>query len=721
MDYQTFLKSKEFLINKTGFTITDKDVSPVLFDFQREIVKWAISLGRAAIWADCGLGKTLIQLEIARIVNKKTLILTPLAVAQQTIREALKLDMKVSWWKDSVDEMFTIANYENLHNLDCSKYEVIILDESSILKSFDGKTRNLLIETFKSTPYKFCFSATPAPNDFMEIGNHSEFLNILKTDEMLSMFFVHDMETTQKWRIKGHAKGKFWQWIAGWAVCLRKPSDLGFDDSKFNLPELNYIEHKTKSEAQEGMLFAKQAATLGERLQARKGSIEDRAQKLADLVNNSKEQWLVWCNLNSEAEAIKKLCPDAVEIRGSDKSEIKAQRMMDFTDGKIRVLVTKVSIAGFGINWQNCFNMGFLGLSDSYEDLYQAVRRCWRFGQTKPVNVHISISEAEGAVLNNIKRKDSEASQLYFEMKPYLLKEYNIMSGYKNQDNAYHSEKFSMYNGDCIEKIKLIKDESIDFSIFSPPFASLYTYSSDIRDMGNCTDHGQFFENFKFLVSELYRVMLTGRNIAVHCMNLPTSKARDGVIGITDFRGDLIRIFQQAGFVFHSEVCIWKDPVLAMQRTKALGLLYKQLKKDSAMSRQGIPDYLIVMRKPGFNVKPVVHDENDLPCNLWQQYASPIWDDINPSDTIQYRSAREHEDEKHICPLQLGVIRRALHLWSNKGDTVLSPFAGIGSEGYCSLEHGRKFIGIELKSSYYAQAVKNLQSVSESNQIKLFA
>jgi DNA modification methylase len=721
MEYADFLRSKEFSITKTGFDVELSEINPILFDFQKQIVQWAVKLGRAAIWADCGLGKTFQQLEWARIVNKKTLILTPLAVAQQTIREAKRLGIEVTWWRDSLDSQITIANYENLDKLPCSEYEAVVLDESSILKSFDGKTRNFILETFKNTPYKLACSATPAPNDFMEIGNHAEFLNILKADEMLSMFFVHDMETTQKWRLKGHAKDKFWRWIASWATCLRKPSDLGYDDSIYTLPALNYIEHKTESLAQEGQLFVTDALTLGERLKARKVSTADRVQVVADLVNNSTDQWLIWCNLNSEAELVKSLIPDAVEIAGSDKSEVKSQRMLDFSDGKIRVLVTKPKIAGFGINWQNCHNMAFLGLSDSYEALYQAVRRCWRFGQTNEVNVHIVISEAEGAVLTNIKRKDAEAGQLYTEMKPYLLQDSNIMSGYKNNDDIFEHERFTMHNGDCVEKIKLLPDNSVGFSIFSPPFASLYTYSSDIRDMGNCSDHEEFFTNFRFLVKELHRVMQAGRNVAIHCMNLPTSKARDGVIGLTDFRGDLIRMFREEGFIFHSEVCIWKDPVTAMQRTKALGLLYKQLKKDSAMSRQGIPDYLIVMRKAGVNTNPVVHNEQDLPCNLWQQYASPIWMDINPSDTIQYRSAREHEDEKHICPLQLGVIRRALHLWTNKDDLVLSPFAGIGSEGYCALEHGRRFVGIELKTSYYKQAVSNLLTVTEQEQLKLFA
>ena len=281
-------------------------------------------------------------------------------------------------------------------------------------------------------------------------------------------------------------------------------------------------------------------------------------------------------------------------------------------------------------------------------------------------------------------------------------------------------ERYALYCGDSCEVIKGIPDNSVHFSVYSPPFASLYTYSNSDRDMGNCRNHGEFYEQFEFLASELFRVLMPGRNMSFHCMNLPTSKERDGFIGITDFRGELIRIFQKVGFIFHSEVCIWKDPVTAMQRTKALGLLHKQLKKDSCMSRQGIPDYLVTMRKPGENPEPVTHTNETFPVDAWQRYASPVWMDINPSDTLQARSARDEKDERHICPLQLDVIKRAILLWSNPGDIVLTPFLGIGSEAYVALELKRRAIGIELKESYYNQAVKNCKSVVECEQISLF-
>lgn len=282
------------------------------------------------------------------------------------------------------------------------------------------------------------------------------------------------------------------------------------------------------------------------------------------------------------------------------------------------------------------------------------------------------------------------------------------------------SENFALYNGDSCEILTEIPDNSIHYSIYSPPFCSLYTYSNSERDLGNCKTDEEFFEHFEFIAKELYRIIKPGRLMSFHCMNFPTTKERDGFIGMRDFRGDLIRLFQKCGFIYHSEICIWKDPVIAMQRTKAIGLLHKQLKKDSALSRQGIPDYIVTMRKPGENIEPIPHTNESFPVDVWQKYASPIWTDINPSDTLQHRSCRDEKDEKHICPLQLTVIRRCINLWSGKGETVLTPFLGIGSEAVVALENGRKAIGIELKSTWYQQAVKNCQGVTESAQMSLW-
>lgn len=286
--------------------------------------------------------------------------------------------------------------------------------------------------------------------------------------------------------------------------------------------------------------------------------------------------------------------------------------------------------------------------------------------------------------------------------------------------NQYIDDRMALYHGDSCEVLQELPDNSVHYWIYSPPFASLYTYSNSERDLGNCKTQIEFFEQFKFIVQQLYRVLIPGRLMSVHCMNLPTSKERDGYIGINDFRGDLIRLFQECGFIYHSEVCIWKDPVIAMQRTKALGLLHKQIKKDSAMSRQGIPDYLVTMRKPGLNPEPVTHTNESFPVDIWQKYASPIWTDINPSDTLQHRSAREEKDERHICPLQLQVIKRGINLWTNPGDIVGSPFGGIGSEPVTALEMGRRTIAVELKDSYYKQLEANCKVATENKQLSLW-
>lgn len=716
MNYQEFLAHKRLVAQPAGLD-TVSELNTDLFDFQQAITGWALKRGRAAIFADCGMGKTAMQLEWARHVPGDVLILAPLAVAKQTVREGEKFGVIVNYCRDQsqVQKGITITNYEMLDHFDLSKFAGIVLGESSILKAYDGKTKQQIIDASQQVPYRLACTATPAPNDFMEIGNHAEFLGVMSRVEMLSMFFAHDGGETQKWRLKGHAKQDFWQWVCSWAVMVRKPSDLGFSDEGFSLPALEYHEHVVSVEQDHsGSLFPTEAQTLQERIRARKDSVEERAERCASLVNGNDEQWIVWCNLNSESETLAKLIPDAVEVRGSDSMESKESKLAGFLDGSHRVLVTKPSIAGFGMNFQNCRNMAFVGLSDSWEQYYQAVRRCWRFGQTKPVNVHLIVAETEGAVLANIKRKEADAQAMAENMVAEMSEiEMESVRGTEAVKSDYAEDVvtgagWEMRLGDCVEHVSRMADESVDFSIFSPPFASLYTYSNSDRDMGNCKDTDEFMQHFRFLIAELLRVTKPGRLVSFHCMNLPTSKVRDGVIGIRDFRGELVRAFSEAGWIFHSEVCIWKDPVTAMQRTKALGLLHKQIKKDSCMSRQGIPDYLVTMRKPGENPDRVTHTDDDLPVQLWQKYASPVWMDINPSDTLQYRSAREHDDERHICPLQLEVIRRALHLWSKPGDLVLSPFAGIGSEGYVSVQMNRRFIGVELKRSYFEQACRNL-------------
>lgn len=428
--YDNFLATKQFAIPSSGFNVSLDQITEILFPFQKDIVRWAVKRGRAAIFAGTGLGKTIQQTEWARLVSNHTggnvLLLAPLAVAAQTVREAkekLGVDIAICQTSDDVRPGLNITNYEKLHHFDPRMFDGVVLDESSILKSFDGKMRTQIIEMFKYTPYKLACTATPAPNDYMELGNHAEFLSVMSRSEMLSMFFVHDGGDTSKWRLKGHAKDVFWEWVSSWGVMLRKPSDLGYEDGNYLLPPLTIEDHVVKvKQADNGEIFMTEAKTLMERKEARRNSIEERVEKCAEIVNESDKPFLVWCDMNKESELLVKSIPGAVEVKGSDSAEHKEKAMLDFAEGNIRVLVTKPSIAGFGMNWQHCADMAFVGLSDSFEQVFQAIRRCYRFGQQNPVNVHMIISELEGAVANNIKRKEEDFEAMAAAMVKYTKK-----------------------------------------------------------------------------------------------------------------------------------------------------------------------------------------------------------------------------------------------------------------------------------------------------------
>lgn len=723
MDYQQFIEEKTKLHVSSGFQVDVSKFSNGMFDYQKDIVKWALLKGKCAVFAECGLGKTFMQLEWCRNVynetGKKALILAPLFVVNQTRKEAEHFGISL--------DCFDITNYEQLKNTDVSVYSGICLDESSILKGLDGKTKAMILDMFERTPYKLACSATPAPNDFMELGNHSEFLGIMSHVEMLATFFVHDGAETSKWRLKGHAVTKFWEWISGWAIVMRSPRDYGYDGNHHDLPPLNILHDVvTVAPTIESGLFGDAAVGLKDAAVLKKMGLDDRMKKAAEIALSYDGQSVLWVYQNAEADLLKSLLPDAVEISGADDDEEKLRKLNLFQSGEKKHLITKPKIAAWGMNWQFCDKVIFASVGHSFEMYYQAVRRCWRFGQKNPVNVHLVYSNLEKPIVANLERKikqHEEAQEKIISITKNIT--FENLKGVKKMSDTYREtategENFKAYLGDSCQVMQSLPSQSLDFSIFSPPFASLYTYSNSDRDLGNCKSNDDFINHFRFIVKELFRTLKDGRLVSFHCMNLPSSKQNDGFIGIKDFRGELIRLFQEEGFIYHSEVCIWKDPVIAMQRTKAIGLLYKQLRKDSSISRQGIADYLVTMRKAGENPEPITKTTDSFPVHLWQQYASPVWMDINPSDTLQHESAREDDDERHICPLQLTVIRRAIELWSNRGDTVFSPFMGIGSEGYVALQEQRKFIGIELKESYYKQACLNLQSAKSKN-FDLFA
>lgn len=729
-EYIQFLETKKNSRIESGFKVSDEQLNPMLFPFQKYCVKRALESGKFAMFEDCGLGKTVQQLEwaqkVAERTNKPVLILAPLAVVGQTIKEGVKFGYKVAEvaitvFDQNLPQGIYITNYDNLENVDPEIFSGIVLDESSILKNFQGKTRTQLIDDFKHTPYKLACTATPSPNDTTELCNHAEFLDVMSRSEMLAMYFVHDGGSTSDWRLKGHAKQAFWDFVSTWAVMLNRPSNIGFSDDGYDLPPLNVIQDIVVTPKRDnGLLFNEAAVNATDFHKELRLTYKERLDRVAEIVNGSRESFIVWIGHDEEGKYLRNLIPDAIEVKGSDNKQYKKDTLLAFGNGDFRVLVTKLKIAQFGLNYQNCHNQIYASLDFSFESTYQGIRRSYRFGQTDAVNIYLVTTDT----MQNVKDSFDKKQKAFVEMQRAMTESMN--RNIKNElglirmetDKEYKSRHCDIHLGDCVQLIQNVPDESVGFSIFSPPFAELYTYSDKLEDMGNSKDYKEFFTAFNYLVRELYRVMWSGRNVAVYCMDLPIQKGKEGYIGLRDFSGMILQAFQDAGFIYHSRVTIWKNPVTEMQRTKALGLLHKQVKKDASMSRVGIPDYLMVFRKDGEHEHPV---HCDISVDTWQKYASPVWMDIDYSNTLNGNKARSERDEKHICPLQLETIERAIMLWSNEGDTVLTPFLGIGSEVYEAIKLKRFGIGFELKDSYFAEAVKNCKSMEfESSQKSLF-
>ncbi len=720
MTYDDVIKAKIRAFTDVGFE--PREFTTPLFDWQRLIVEWAVKRGRVALFEECGLGKTIQQIEWAYQVHlhtqKPVLIVCPLAVQFQTVEEGKRFGIEITPVREASDVNSTglnIINYDRIDRIDPEMFAGVVLDESSILKGLTGATRRMLTEMFSKTPYRLCCTATPAPNDFTELGQHAEFLGVCKYNEMLSEYFINDTFNTGDWRLKKHAETPFWEWVASWAACVSKPSDIGFDDAGYDLPEVNEqyvtvpVDHRADPES--GELFAFTSPSATEIHRHNRKTAKDRCEAAAKVVNATDEQFIAWCESNDESELLHELIPDSVEVKGSDSVDAKERDLKAFSTGQARVIITKPSIAGFGLNWQHCRNEIFVGLSYSFEKFYQASKRIHRFGQKRTVNRYIVQTDAENGVLKAISRKSGQHEQMKSLMrftKLELTKNQRILTLKTNIYNVW-KDNWKVYHGDCVRVAETIESDSIGFSIFSPPFADLFTYSSDIQDMGNCKGMDDFMLQFGFLIDQLHRIIMPGRLVAVHCCDLLASKWKDGDIEFKDFSGTLVSAFRDKGWLLHSRVTIWKDPVTEMQRTKAHGLLYKTLKSDSSKSRMGSPEYLLVFKKRGVNPKPIAHTEVDIPLSLWQEIASPVWMTIDQGRVLNGKFARDDQDEKHICPLQLDVIERALLMWSAPGDIVFSPFTGIGSEGVCSVKMGRKFIGSELKRSYFQTACQFIE------------
>jgi DNA modification methylase/superfamily II DNA or RNA helicase len=847
MIYPQFLEQKELLHKRAPLSL-DYEPHPCLFPFQAEIIRRAVSIGSSAIFADTGLGKTIMQIEICRLAvvetGKSALIIAPLGVTHQTINEAKKMfDIDIVYVKSDNDidsqKSIYITNYERLDNFVPDTFGCVALDESSILKSVDGKIKTKLIDDWAIVPYKFAFTATPAPNDVAEMANHAAFLGVMSRNEMLSKFFVND---GTEWRLKKSAHDKFYNWVSSWSISVKKPSDLGdgFDDAKYELPPINYIPVVVnyQHDMSDGKLFQTGLKGVSERARVRQQTRDVKVEAVLDIVKNNPGQFLIWGWFNQECDDIEDGLIGAVQVKGGQATDKKLANFQSFLDGKSH-LITKPKIAGFGMNFQHTNNMIFCGISDSWEIFYQCVRRQYRFGVKEPVNVYVVYSSPEVTIYENIIKKGDKASimseKLVEKTKQNLLSLDSEKFSYREKSisGSVMGNNYTIFNGDSCEVMDKLDDNSIDFSVYSPPFNDLYTYSATPRDLGNSKNKEDFLTHYEIIVKKLLSKTKTGRVTAVHVADIPAMKVRDGYMGMKDFSGDVIRLYEKCGWIFDGRIPIDKNQQAQSIRTKSRALTMSSMEKDRTWIRPAMPDYILKFRKDGEN-KVLINDkfnaefdgsvkastlswwysdgetetklhhrknqknislvshrviDSDFPFEIsiicrsgdleykamfkrfgnhyklisltgdeqvkfncdkaiyteltrdkWIELANPIWpsplDDraadtgltgvwygISEGDTLQgFRKARGENDEKHVCPLQLGTIERCIKLWSNPGETVFTPFGGVGSEVYQSLKMGRNAIGFELKPSYFDFMVKNLDVLAkESGQIDMFS
>lgn len=763
------IKNITFDINKLHNNIK---LSNYLFDYQKFIINLALQKQRFAVYSDCGTGKTAIFLEWIKqlkniIQDKKILIVSPLAVIKQTIEEENKFYGKytiknlykknITEWLNSKDNQIGIINYDKFHNsIDFNnKIGAVVLDESSILKNGMGVIRNSLVESFRGVPFKLCCTATPAPNDRQEYANHSTFLEYTRSNnEFFAKFFVNKEKAKGGWSIKPHGFKYFYKELSNWSVYLRNPEHYGFCNNIKNLPEPKFIidniewtEEQKKylnnnyfnnNDNNNVDLFTKKTFYL----QLSKGFIKNKNGKfetinsnkynhILDIIkNNPNKQIMIWAMFNEEEKRLIRFLKEnnisVNNITGSTHEEIRSEIVKDFKEKKFQVLISKPKLLGFGINLPFVNVQIFSGLNDSYEQFYQAVRRSYRYGATEQLKIYIPITSIEKKVYNNIINKkdmfefDSLNQEKHFIK--FLDDELKRFNGEKIKDKKMvneiknikaDGEDWKLYLSDSIIKLRNMEKESIDFSIFSPPFANLFAFSEKLGDMGNSRDNNEheFSLHMEFFLNGLYSVMKTGRNVCCHVQQLSTYKCLDGFIGTKDFRGLIVELFKKAGFIFFGEFVIGKNPQAQAIRNKVRSLTFAQLNRDRLGSHPGFNDYILIFKKSG-DTKIRINDETGPTTNEWINWASGIWTDIRETDTLNTKPAKSDDDVKHISPLQLEVIRRCIRLYTNKGDTVFDPFNGIGSSGVVSLELARKYIGIELKKEYFDESVKNLSKIN---------
>lgn len=746
-----------------------KDLSDFLFDYQKFIINISLKRKRYACFADCGLGKTAIFLEIIRqlkpsLNGQKILIISPLMIIEQTMDEEEKWynertienlhDKDIQNWLISNDGQVGIINYDLFKNeVDLTKnIKCVILDESSILKNATGIIRTNIIRATKGIEYKFCYTATPAPNDREEYANHALFLEQVRSyQEFFAKYFVNK---DNGWILKAHAKEAFYRHLASFSVFLRHPKNYGFADvtKKLITPEIKELNVELTREQQNLLNIFQQNLTNGNVIdntpktfeqrnkfsQISKGFLLEEGKRIQKVDTNKikiieelieshpKSQVIIWTVYNEEGDLIEAKLKDKHNIRNISGSMNKQKRyeiIKQFKNGEIQILISKPRLIGFGLNFQNCNIQIFSGLNDSYEQFYQSIKRSHRFGATEQLKVYIPVTEPERVILKNVLQKKEmfEKDAIHQEklwMK-WLKNEIEIFcpntkilleESESKMLESILKEDYEIYNGDSIVKLKDFPDNHFHFSVFSPPFSSLFTYSNHDADMGNCDDNdNEFALHFKFFLKELFRTLKKGRIVCMHLSQLSTFKGREGYVGVKDFRGLIIKLCEGAGFRFFGEWTIQKNPQMQAIKEKVRSLSFAQLESDRLGSRPGFNDIILILKKPGQSDVKVLSKE--VTRDEWIEWASGVWTGIRESDTLNIRGTKSKEDVKHVCPMNLEVIDRCIRMYSNPGEMVLSPFMGIGSEGVGALSKNRKFTGIELKKEYFQKSHDNLEQI----------
>ena len=744
-----------------------KPLASFLFDYQAWTVDLALDRERFAIFAMTGMGKTAMQLEWARqvheVIGGRVLIVAPLNICAQTRREAEKFygapivadltERKAldSWLVDG--DGIGITNYEKLDGCTSSlPITGLVLDESSVLKASMGTRRTAVIAAGRGLRFKLCCSATPAPNDRLEYAEHAYFLDVVRsTREFLAAFFVN---RDGEWQLKRHGIDAFYRHLAAWSVFMRDPRAYGFEDHTMDLPPLNVHyprvgltdeqrEASREYETGEQSLFGATPGGITSRskvvqiangfmLGDRKRSFHsDKPIEVARIANelHGDDQILVWVNYDEEAAQLRELIPDAVELSGRTKMKDRTDIVEAFARGEgPRVLIAKPRMFAHGLNLQSCRVMIFSSLNDSFEQWFQAIRRCHRYGQTRPVEVYAPLTELDDAICQNVMSKEStfltdgaaqEAAYVAVLRPDDTTEKRTLMTIPQSEINRASGKRWTLVNADSVAHMPTMDEASMDLAVFSPPFANLFTYSSAAGDMGNVKSDDEYRLQWEFFVAELRRIMKPGRMVAVHCMDVIRFAGQHGYRHTYDYPSDLRAGMEAAGFIYRSRIAIDKNPQAQATRTKDQNLLFVTLKRDALNSHSQASECLLIFTTPGVSDVPVIADE--ISNKEWIAWAHHIWYDIRETDVLNAALGKEHEDERHICPLQLGLIERVVRLWTNEGETVFSPFAGIGSEGVEALRWGRKFYGIELKQSYFDTAAKFLHATEmESSAATLF-